>query len=65
MQKRLPLREAAVGVGTLAGSFWYEVLPPEILGNTDHLTQDLNTLWELSQEPEKPRSLFLFRVTFL
>lgn len=64
-KKRLPLRETVSGVGTLAGSCWYELMFPEVLESKDHLTRHLKILWELSQDPEKPRGLFLFKVSFL
>lgn len=64
MQERIPLQKAVMGMGTRL-DLVVKILPPEVQGGTDHLTHCLKTLWELSQDPEKPTGLLIFKVNFL
>ena len=50
-------------MGTLAGFVGMNACHSSP-GEYSHLTQDLKTLWELSQEPKQHRGLFLFQVRF-
>lgn len=61
MQEKLPLREAAVGVGVLAGSCRYRLSSSGGLESTDLLTGCPNTLWEPCQKPAKTQRSLPFQ----